>query len=315
MVRAFTLMEAIFVIVILSLITMIGVRITGELYKRNYIVKQISNFAFLSQQTEDIISERVYNRIPLTVIGYNPSNHDFKYIGEIDSDDNYTVFEWISDSFDAKKELNLSGFIDLADSKKPTLYARDFHKDFIEEVEQNKFNTSKNLEDLTAVIFAGSFDRGEEAALDDYNNSFGWHGNKHKYVFRIDTITQNSNNKDANITLKDDADRIYEKFYLVDSAYAIALKRDLNKSAWKCDEDINSFKDDDLLLFYNYRPWEGDTFCADNNGTPEGNVTLLLNNVNGFKIRSVNSHLELLINMKSHKGDINISVSKQKVAF
>ncbi len=311
--KSFTLIEVIFVIVILSIITLVGIRIVGELYKRDYLVKQISKFEFLSQQTADILSERLYNRIPLTVIGYNPSSHDFKYIGDIGSDDNYTVFEWISDSFDAKKELNLSGFIDLYDSKKPILYARDFHKDFIQNVEQNKFDTSKKLEDLTAVIFAGSFDRGEEASLDDYNNSFGWHGNKHKYVYRIDEINQSGN--DANISLKDDANRIYEKFYLVDGAYAIALKRDLNKSAWKCSNSWDNFKKNDLLLFYNYRPWDGDTFCADNNGTPEGNVTLLLNNVNGFKITSVNSHLVLLINLKSSKADINISVSKQKVAF
>ena len=311
--KSFTLIEVIFVTVILSIITLVGIRIVGELYKRDYLVKQISKFEFLSQQTADILSERLYNRIPLTVIGYNPSSHDFKYIGDIGSDDNYTVFEWISDSFDAKKELNLSGFIDLYDSKKPILYARDFHKDFIQNVEQNKFDTSKKLEDLTAVIFAGSFDRGEEASLDDYNNSFGWHGNKHKYVYRIDEINQSGN--DANISLKDDANRIYEKFYLVDGAYAIALKRDLNKSAWKCSNSWDNFKKNDLLLFYNYRPWDGDTFCADNNGTPEGNVTLLLNNVNGFKITSVNSHLVLLINLKSSKADINISVSKQKVAF
>jgi len=313
MVRAFTLIEGIFVIIVLSLITMLGVRITGEIYKRNYIAKQISNFAFLTQQTDDILSERLYNRIPLTVIGYNPSTHDFKYIGDIESDDNYTVFEWISDSFDAEKDLNLSGFIDMEESKKPILYAKDFHKDFIQQVEDNKFNSSKDLKDLTAIIFAGSFDRGEEAALDDYNNSFGWHGNGHKYVFRIDEINQSGN--DANISLKDDTDRIYEKFYLVDSAYAIALKKDLNKSAWNCTESWDSFKDNDLLLFYNYRPWDGETFCGDDNGTPAGSVTLLLNNVRGFKIRSVNSHLVLLINMFSSKGDINISLSKQKVAF
>jgi len=313
MVRAFTLIEAIFTIVILSIITLVGIKITTELYKRNYILKQVSNFAFLTEQTENILSARLYNRVPLTVIGYNPYTHDFKYIGEIESDDNYTVFEWISDSFDAKKELNLSGFIDMAKSKKPVLYAKDFHKDFIQEIEQNKFNTTNSLESLTAVIFAGSFDRGEEAALDDYNNSFGWHGNKHNYIFRIDTITQNGN--DANISLKDDTDRIYEKFYLVDSAYAIALKRDLKKDAWHCSESWDSFKDDDLLLFYDYRPWNGETFCGDDNGTSEGNVTLLLNNVRGFKIKSVNSHLEILINMFSSKGDINISLSKQKVAF
>ena len=312
--KSFTLIEGIFVIVVLAIISMVGVRIVGELYKRDYIVKQVSNFEFLSQQTADILSERLYDRIPLTVIGYNPSTHDFKYIGDIESDDNYTVFEWISDSFDAKKELNLSGFVDLYKSKKPILYSKDFHKKFIQQIEQNKFNTSSKVEDLTAVIFAGSFDRGEEASLDDYNNSFGWHGNKHKYIYRIDEINQSGN--DANISLKDDANRIYEKFYLVDSAYAIALKKDLNKNDWKCNTPWDKFKDNDLLLFYNYRPWDNkQTYCGDTNGTPDGNVTLLLHNVNGFKIKSVNSHLVILINMKSSKADINISVSKQKVAF
>lgn len=311
--KSFTLIEAIFVITVLSIILMVGVRIVGEIYKRDYIVKQVSKFEFLSQQSADILSERLYDRIPLTVIGYNPSNHDFKYIGEIGSDDNYTVFEWISDSFDAKKELNLSGFVDLYDSKKPVLYARDFHKDFIQNVEDNKFDNEENLTKITAVIFAGSFDRGEEASLDDYNNSFGWHGNKHKYIYRIDEINQSGN--DANISLKDDADRIYEKFYLVDSAYAIAIKRDLKKSDWKCNTSWDKFKNNDLLLFYNYRPWDGDTYCGDTNGTPEGNVTLLSANVNGFKIQSVNSHLVILINMKSSRADINISVSKQKVGF
>ena len=311
--KSFTLIEGIFVIIVLAIIAMVGVRIVGELYKRDYIVKQVSKFGFLSQQTADILSERLYNRIPLTVIGYNPSTHDFKYIGDIESDDNYTVFEWISDSFDVKKELNLSGFVDLYKSKKPILYAKDFHKDFIQSVEQNKFDTSSKLEKLTAVIFAGSFDRGEEASLDDYNNSFGWHGNKHNYVYGIDEINQSGN--DANISLKDNADRIYEKFYLVDSAYAIAIKRDLKKSDWNCNTPWDKFKKNDLLLFYNYRPWDGKTYCGDTNGTPDGNVTLLLNNVNGFKIKSVNSHLVILINMKSSKADINISVSKQKVAF
>ena len=311
--KSFTLIEAIFVITVLSIIVMVGVRIVGELYKRDYIVRKVNNFEFLSQQTVDILSERLYNRIPLTVIGYNPSTHDFKYIGNIESDDNYTVLEWISDSFDAKKELNLSGFVDLYRSKKPVLYSKDFHKDFITQVEQNKFDSSDDLKNLTAIIFAGSFDNGEESALDDYKNAFGWHGNEHKYVYRINEINQSGN--DANISLKDNADRIYEKFYLADSAYAIAIKRDLKQSEWHCNTPWDKFKKNDLLLFYNYRPWDGKTYCADTKGIPDGNVTLLLSNVNGFKVKSVNSHLVIFINMKSSRGDINISVSKQKVTF
>ena len=302
---------------ILSFVLIGGFQILNKLYVRNFIAKKTAEFELQSQQTLDQVAQFLYYRVPLSTIGYDPVNHDFKYIGEI-NDNNYSVLEWIGYLNDAMVERNLSGFVDLyaSDKNNRILVAKDFNKNFINDILQNKYKLSKNIEDLTAIIFAGSFDRGEEGALDNYNNSFGWHGNEHNYVFTIKNISDAGNN-DCNLTLDENitGKRIYEKFYLVDSAYAIALYKDI-KNSWHCsDLDSNKLNDDDLLLFYNYRPWLGKTFCADNSGSHEGNVTLLAQNVTAFRVRKINSHLVLKITMNKQKADINITVSKQKVAF
>jgi len=313
---SFTLIEAIFVIVILSFVLIGGFQIINKLYVRNYIVKKTSRFEFVSQQTLDQISSLLYYRIPLSVIGYNQADGSFKYIGDITEDENYTVLEWIGYLNDSIVESNLSGFVDLYASSKPVIEAVDFNSDFINDILQNKYSTTKDLKDLTAVIFAGTFDNGIEDVLNDYNNSFGWHSNAADFVYLISDTTQNGNNCGLSLKKYDGSDvsgiRIYEKFYLADSAYAVALKKDLDPAKWNCSESIEQFKNDDLLLFYNYRPWKGETFCGDGG---DGNVTLLAGNVRSFRVKKINSHLVLKIEMFASKADINISVSKQKVTF
>ena len=320
--KSFTLIEAILVIVILSFILIGGFQLISKLYLRNYIVKQTSHFEFISQQIADQLALMLYYRIPLTTIGYNPSNNDFKYIGQID-DNEHSVLEWIGYLNDAMKESNLSGFIDLyaSDKNTKTLVCKDFNKNFIQNIVNNKFDIPDNtdINKTTAIIFAGSFDRGEEGALNDYNNSFGWHGNEHKLVFTFDSGAKTDSNNNTNLTLNDFRNgRIYEKFYLADSAYAVVRKGDLNPNDWNCsDLSWNEADEDDLLLFYNYRPWLGETFCADknHNGSPKGDVTVLASNVKAFRVKKINSHLEIKITMGKQKGDVNITVSKQKVAF
>ncbi|GAB6074017.1 hypothetical protein JCM15786_06740 [Nautilia lithotrophica] len=314
---SFTLIEALFVIVILSFILIGGFQILSKLYIRNYIAKQTTKFEFQSQQVLDQISQMLYYRVPLSVIGYNQQTGEFKYIGEITDSENFPILEWIGYLNDAIVEKNLSGFVDLYESQKPVIKAIDFNSDFINNILKNKYNTTLNLKDLTAITFAGSFDRGSESVLDDYNNSFGWHGNKANIVYKISDYAQNSNNCSLTLKYYDNTDikhaTIYEKFYLIDTAYAIALKKDLEKSKWKCNDlKWNDLKDNDLLLFYNYRPWKDESFCGD---LGEGNVTLIATNVKAFKVRKINYHLMLKIEMFKSKADINISVSKQKVTF
>ena len=135
-------------------------------------------------------------------------------------------------------------------------------------------------------------------------------------VYKIDEYNQIGD--DCNLKLKEFNGSniinatIYERFYLVDSAYAIALKKDLKMSEWNCSISSNKFKNNDLLLFYNYRPWKGETFCGNGGG---GSVTLLASNIKSFKVGKVNYHLVIKASMFKSKKDINITVSKQKVTF
>ncbi len=320
--KSFTLIEMIFVIIILSLIITGGMIIAGKIYKRNILVSNSLKLQFDTEHTIDKLANMLYYRIPLSAIGYNPKTGDFEYLGDIvNNNGKYKVFEWISQSFDIEKGLNFSGFADLYASKKPVLKAIDFNASFINKTLKNKFNTSNNFKNLVGIIFAGSFDRGDEGILSDYNNSFGWHGNKAKYVFLINSYIQKSN--DTNLSLKEsngsdiNHTRIYEKFYLADSAYAIARGSDINissaciKNLSISDNEINNT----LFLFYNYRPWKDETFCADNYGNKAGNVEILSKNIAGINIKDLNSHLVIFIKSIYKKGDITIKKSKQKVIF
>jgi len=303
--RAFTLIEMIFVIVILSLLTMGGFYLAGKIYKRNILIRKYSEYELLTQESLDQLALLLYHRIPLSVIGYDPISGDYKYIGEIDSD-KYKVLEWIGYIDEAMVDKNLSGFVDLYASNRDDkiLKAIDFNYDFVNSVMQNKFGVGL---DKAALIFAGSFDRGEEGILSDYNSSFGWHGGDANLTYQISV---SSDGEDADITLKNfTTGRVYEKFYLADSAYAVARAGDLGDN-WKC--NIPKPSEDTLLLFYNYRPWLGETFCGDGG---EGNVTILAKDVKAFVVRAINSHLEIKMMLESNTSNMIIRVSKQKVLF
>jgi len=323
--KSFTLLELIVVIVVLALISMGSFKAIEMLYERYYQANVITKFTILSQTTLDEISTILYYRVPLTAIGYNPENGDFKQLEDVDSD-NYSIFEWIYGGFDAKKHfgidkgLGFSNFIDLDASNRDTLtlVAKDFNITDINDTMNAVFNNSWDLNKTTAIIFAGNLDQGETS--EDYNNSFGWHGHKHNKVFLIKKVKQVGN--DANLTMNDSikGNRVYAKYYLVVNANAIARGADVDKSA----ECLKNYKIDDntLLLFYNYRPWNNETFCADkhinNSETKEGNVSILAQDVTAFRVRSVNYHIELKIQFSKpifRDNDRNITITKQKVTF
>jgi len=324
--KSFTLIEIIFVIVILGLVSVGSFKAIELLYQRYYQVNTITKFTILSQTLLDEVSTILYYRTPLTAIGYDPSTGDFKKLEEIDSDD-YRIFEWISEAYDAKKhfgminkQMGYTGFIDMekSDRNSLTLVSKDFNLTDVNNTLNRVFNNNQELNKSVAIIFAGNLDKGD--TQDDYNNSFGWHGFEHKKVFLINRFTQDNN--DTNFTMNDDikGNKIYAKYYLATSGWAIARGVDVNQSA-ECLKDLG-VDDNTLLLFYNYRPWNNETFCADphqdNSETNEGNVSILAKDITSFKVKAVDYHIELKVQFQKplyRSSDTNISVTKQKVTF
>jgi len=306
--KAFTLVEIIITIVILGILSA-GIFVSlKHLYTRVAKSKTMSDLSSDSQVIADQITELLYDRVPSSTIGYKSSG-EFQSIYNLDT--TYNIIEWIGVANEAMKAGYYSSFVDLnaSDKNTSTIYSPDIDKASLQTFMVDKFDA--NSSDL-AIIFAGSFDDGSLVLSNDFNSSFGWHGNVYNKIYKISSINDN------NITLKTTPDEIYEKYYLVDSAYAIARGADININA-TCIKDLNqSDNSNTLYLFYNYRPWENQTFCADPSGSGKsGNVTILSKNVKGFEVGLLNGNINFSLTLQKHiRGtDNNITISKEKVVF
>lgn len=295
--KAFTLIEIIMTIVILGILAAGTFVSLKHLYLRSAKTKAISELSFSSQIVADQISALLYERVPSTVIGYE-NGGNFKPISLIYSDDvNYTILEWIGTSSEAYKSGYYSGFADLdaSDKDTSTLVSFDINSTGIESLHVKKFG-SGSIADI-ALIFAGSFDDASLIASDDFNNSFGWHGKDANLTYTL-TISDN------NIIFDSNPKEIYEKYYLVDSAYAIARGEDILSSC------KSGLVDDTLYLFYNFRPWNKESLC-------NGKHTVLSENVKGFQSGIMNNSLyfSLTLSKKINGSENNITISKEKVVF
>ena len=325
--RGFTLLEMIVTIVILGILSAGTFVSLQHLYLRSAKSKALSDLSSESQVIVDQLSALMYDRVPSSVIGYDGNGtaglHDFKSIYALDN--NFTVLEWIGVASESHKLRAYSGFIDMNASDGTARRLSTPPSSDQNAIEQNltaKFggvHTIVSGNDSFRLVFAGAFDDG--AIYDDFNNTFGWHSKDANKTYSIESINGGNiilKNTPINLALKE----IHEKYYLVDSAYAVALGRDVNTDLNCSNLDINTSALDynnTLLLFYNYRPWKSQTFCADRGtlGAKEGNVTILSKNVSGFEAGVINGsiYFNITMNKKIRASDNNVTISKQKAVY
>lgn len=289
---AFSMIELIMTIMIMGILSSGAYITVSHLYTRAAKSKAISELSFDSTLISDQISALLYNRVPSTVIGYDTNSSTFESIYTLTK--SYNTLQWIGTDEDRYKVGIYSGFIDFNKSNKDT--------DMI---------YSPNTADIngSVLIFAGSFDEGnvvyDEA---DFNNSFGWHDNNYTKIFEI-----NATSTGSQLGLTTHPSKIYEKYYLLKSAYTIT-KYDDNLSSCTSLSNLAITPDDNtLLLFYDYKPWKGQNFCDD------ANVTILSKEAKGFKVDFVNNNLQFDLTLertvRKRGKDLTIQVSKQKVVF
>lgn len=315
---AFTLIEMIISIVILGILsagTFVSIK---NLYLKVAKSKAISELSSDSQNIVDQISLLLYDRVPSSVIGYDGVS-SFESIYNMNQ--TYEVLEWLGTSVESLKKREYSGLVDLDDSN-GTIKSPDTSVGDLETTTERKFQSVANAlgEDSLALAFAGTFDDGQIVYSQDFNNSFGWHGNGANLLYVLDV-----NSTGSDIVLETQPNAIYEKYYIVDSAYAIARGEHVNLNA-PCISDLNrSVKDNTLFLFFDYRPWRqnlgvGETYCADSaGGNQRGSVTILSNEISGFEIGLLNDNI--YFNLTSNRGipkrraENNVTISKQKVVY
>lgn len=309
--RAFTLIEIVMVIVITGILAIGTFKALSALFIRSVKAQAVTELSLNAQVTLDQLSLLLYSRVPATVIGYDPSDGSYLPLGEIVSAK--PVLEWIGTAEEALTARSYSGFVDMNRSVKSanTLVSPESEGSELDTLERMKFDMSAGIyaTDAVRLVFAGTFDEGAVSA-GGVANAFGWHGSS------ADAIYPFSMDSGGTITLHGNPPYIYEKYYLADTAYGVARAKDVEIGA-SCIKNLSQGIDEDtLLLFYDYRPWKGETFCADPHGVQAGKVTLLAEHVSGFRAEAVNYTIRLSIDMlRPVRASTSVRISKQKVVF
>ncbi len=309
--RAFTLIEIVMTVAITGILALGTFKAMEALFIRAKKSEAVTRLSLRTQVVLDQLSQMLYSRIPASVIGYDPGDGSFAPLWDLSV--SKPVLEWVGTAEEARVRRDFSGFVDMnaSDPVADRLVSLLSHGGRLDATERLKFPGGGNVYDSDRVrlVFAGSFDAG---AVDggDPTEAFGWHGHGAAALLamRMDD--------DGNITIGGNPSFVYEKYYVADGAYAVARAADISKTAHCITAFGDAVDDETLLLFYDYRPWKGETFCADPNGSPAGRVTILAQEVTGFRAEWIDFTIRLAIDTRrTIRGSTPVRIAKQKVVF
>jgi prepilin-type N-terminal cleavage/methylation domain-containing protein len=298
--KAFTMIELVFVIVIMGILAKFGVSLIAQAYN-SFIFSKINNELQANSGTAvEFITCRLEHRIKGSEIVRNTVLGTKTPLDGSIADDNATVLEWVGidiDGFRGSSDLNAtpylpnwSGVIDLDDGNASILVSK--------ETNTTKINTlintisSSDIND-SALYFVGS----SSAAL----NPWGYDGNitdQSSLLHPIKSVPGQIDQFAPNTGAIDfTGERIYEYYQLAWSAYALKL-------------DYNDTTHSGTLWFhYDYQPWKGESYNT------HGKSTILMENVSSFQFRSVGSLIKIQVCVKSLRTNQEYSLCKEKTVF
>jgi prepilin-type N-terminal cleavage/methylation domain-containing protein len=276
--KAFSMIEVIFVIVILGIVSSIGAEIIADVYESYILERATHRSSVKTELAATQLANRLSYSIPGTVIGRKSGG--YKSIDNLDATD-YKILEWIAydnDSFSAQEKPGWSGFIDLDASTSTSLKTSGSNLATANTIIQNLGGSGISN---AALFFPG-----------EYN---------------VDTIGYNGTNSGAisvssgsgsTLSVSDLTGKsITEHYKLGWSAYAIVPH----------DNSDGTFN---LDLYYNYRPWKGETYSSD------ASRSVLVRNVSVFKfIGSENTIRFKLCQQEKITNDTKITICKEKAVI
>jgi len=300
---AFSMIELIFVIVILGIVASIGSSIIAKIFATYISQKAVSTSSIKTEIAAMQIANRLSHAIPWTVVAKNPSNPFNDFICFVDhpqiSDDIHTAIEWIgvdNDGFEATATPGWSGYCDTSSSTRLTCPTPGSNiamsKTIIEKLSNNGIDFTSIAGSKPAVFFK----------TDDYNNTTKYHpsciglvaGNT-GCAIRTYAITGVTGITHSSLAFTDSDPKIRAEHYALSwSAYAIVPEnyRDING-----DGTLDVY---DLRLYYNYQPWEGEKYI-------NGSSALLLNNVSVFKFTQLDNTVRFKICVQQPIGGANVA--------
>ncbi len=299
----FTMIELIFVIVIMGIIGKFGTEFLAQAYK-SFIFSSINNkLQADSEMAVEAVASRLQYRIKDSVIGRKSSDNSFLAIGSASGSD-FNILEWVGSDIESFRGNSLplwSGIIDLDDSNATLLDSPETNTTALNDMIKILANYTV-VGDTTinnaAIYFVGS---------DSDINNYGWDfadtafTDQSKVMHPIKTggtpnllIPRNANTgADNNFTGID----VFEYYQLAWTAYAVGIS----------DYNATGNNTGTLMLYYDYQPWEGEEY---NTSKSE----ILMENVSTFQFKSVGSLLKIQVCVNSDVVE-DYSLCKEKTIF
>ena len=297
---AFTMIELIFVIVIMGIIGKFGVEFLAKAYQ-SFIFSKINNeLQSKSEMAVETIASRLQYRIKDSVIARtDKNNNSFVAIADA-TGSNYKVLEWVGIAQESRRGLSLqangtpylpdwSGIIDLDAGNKERLVSPKTNTTDINTIIGDLSDGNTNVDDA-ALYFVG--------ANSDING-YGWDGialnNQDGAIHPIKSVAGEDNNFTSSITGVDFSGvDIYEYYLLAWTAYAIVYEPGTDDKGT-------------LYLYYDYQPWNGEKMT-------NGEKSILMTDVSTFRFMSIGSIMKIQVCTKSDLAE-EYSLCKEKTVF
>ena len=314
--KAFTMLELVFVILVMGILAKFGTNILMTTYS-SFAASTTNNKILADiELTLKQISSRLQYRIKSSVIATGAGG---AFVG-LPNATNERVIEWIGYDIDgwlgAPTLPTWSGFIDVNDPGATGALT------YLETPGTNTVNVNTVIQALspgvagTGIANAAIFFTGENS---DITTHYGWNSgvalaNQGLATHRINAVAATRLGDATGATFA--GTDVYENYKLSWTAYAISHEDfDGDGATYPATHPtLAGTLIRDLVLYYDYQPWEGDTYN-------DGNAArvLLLKNVDTFRFTSTGSTMQIQICVDEQdalgENDGGYAVCEEKAIF
>ncbi|MFT7003260.1 MAG: prepilin-type N-terminal cleavage/methylation domain-containing protein [Sulfurimonas sp.] len=304
--KAFTMIELIFVIVIMGILAKFGVEFLAQAYK-SFIFSKVNNeLQANSAYATELISKRLEHRIKQSVIYRSPetlgnnSDTNFRTL-DSGSDANATVLEWIGTDIEGYIDERWSGVIDLntTETNATQITSLETNTTSIDNLIKILSNNNSTINDA-AIYFVGTYTG---------NNQWGWDGNVTEFntlsnveIYPINSTTSINKFVPPAASVGGYTGVSATEYYkLAWTAYAVSL------------ESNSTTGNNDLYLYHNYQPWKGEQYDDTGIGVEKN---LIMHNVSSFQFRAAGSLIKIQICTKNDLiTNEEYSICKEKTVY
>jgi hypothetical protein len=351
--KGFTLIELVFVIVVLGIISMFGADLYTKIYKSYVHVRAVNQLEARTQNAIMLITNRLEDRIKSSTIGRELRTNAFVPISALD-DPKYDILEWIGQSVETrninKRTPGWSGFMSMSqlrDDKwkagtedagyigntRATFNMVSLGSDFpqvanivgnLRATEYGKSSTNTQV----AVIFRVVTNDASPTSVGigfGYDRKVDVNGSNRVLIAVGTPSTTGTNNKESEtITINqyplnpnnDKSQEFSEQYYIAHSAYAIVPDQVVTYMKNNAGKVLS--KNFNLLLKYNYRPWS--TVEKDANSYDKASSALLAEDVSLFRFKDDNGAVALKLCMRDDgrnfdPAELDLNVCKAQVVY